>query len=148
MYGHSTILGWEPIVIAFRNSSFRINHVQPLNIERNSRPRGMNSNASNSCVVIVSRKSSVPKNSIIYEDISLQFKKICKSLTYQLTSLNWSSIEIGIPIFANGVGLLANYSSVINLVGKEIDISKLLHLFYDIIQIKLPEFKMNVRKIL
>ena len=146
MYGHSTIRGWEPIVLSFRNSSFRINHIQPLNIERNFRPRGMNANVSNTCVVIVSRKSSIPKKPIKNEYLLKKFKKICDSLVFQLSSLNWSSMEIGIPIFANGVGLLANYSRVVNSLGKEIKNILLLHTFYEIIQDKLPNFKMTVRR--
>lgn len=146
IYSHNSIAGWEPIVIAYRQSNLIINCVQPLNIERKHRPRSMNANTSNSCVVIVSRKTDCTKISIKYTDIKQQFIQICNVMVPSLQSLNWSPIEIGIPVFATGVGLLANHSKIFDEKQEIINVMTALSLFAQIVADFVSGFKLKNRK--
>ena len=61
IYSHSSILGWEAIIRAFRYSPMVFTSVQPLSIERKQRPRAVRSEAVNTCMAFVARNNGKPK---------------------------------------------------------------------------------------
>ena len=146
IYGHSSIDGWLPILESFKNSSLYITSVQPLRIERIHRPRSMKSNASNSVVVIVSRKFSKPKIEIQLSKVLKEINQICSLYIPPLQQDGWTTFEIGIPVFANCIGLLANHSAIVDENSEIIDLQSLLSKIIEQIQIFLPEFIIKSRK--
>ncbi|SVC55286.1 uncharacterized protein METZ01_LOCUS308140, partial [marine metagenome] len=61
IYSHKAINAWESFVNSFYHSPFIITSVQPLSIERKQRPRAMKSEAVNTCLAFISRKTSIKK---------------------------------------------------------------------------------------
>ena len=148
IYGHSSIEGWLPILESFKQTNFHITSVQPLRIERIHRPRSMKSNASNSVVVIIARKFLMPKSQILMSELFNRIESICNEYIPSLKKDNWSVFEIGIPIFANCIGLLANHSNVIDNDNYNtiIEIDTLIPVIIKHIQNFLPEFNIKRRK--
>ena len=146
IYGHSAIEGWLPILESFKASSFYITSVQPLRIERIHRPRSMRSNASNSVVVIIARKFAKAKNELDLSEFEKKISKVCSIYIKPLQQAKWSTFEIGIPVFANCIGLLSNHSSIIDDSGNTLQINDLLTMINKTIQIYLPDFKIKNRK--
>lgn len=146
IYGHSVIEGWLPVLDAFKDSTFYITSVQPLRIERLHRPRSMKSKASNSVVAIVARKSIKSKSSLQIEKYISQVIKICNTYIPPLKQDQWSTFEIGIPVFANCVCLIANHKVIVDENDKIIDIQTLINLIINQINIFLPDFTIKSRK--
>lgn len=146
IYGHSTIEGWLPILEAFKDSSFYITSVQPLRIERLHRPRSMKSNASNSVVVLVARKFSQAKTVLKLQKYISQVTIICQTYIPSLQKDLWSTFEIGIPVYANCICLIANHSSILDDNNKIVDIQSLISLIISQIQNFLPDFSIKSRK--
>ena len=148
IYGHSSIDGWLPILESFKQTNFHITSVKPLRIERIHRPRSMKSNASNSVVVIIARKFFIPKSQIPMSKLLDKIENICNEYIPPLKKANWNIFEIGIPIFANCIGLLANHSDVIDNDNYNtiIETDTLIPVIIKHIQNFLPEFNINSRK--
>ena len=146
IYGHSAIEGWLPILESYQRSNFYITSVQPLRIERLHRPRSMKSNASNSVVVIIARKFSNPKQLMAMPELQIRIDQICTKYIIPLQQAHWSTFEIGIPIFANCISLLANHSKVVDETKKSIELTVLLDIIVEKIQIYLPDFIIKNRK--
>lgn len=108
VYSHSSLRGWEAIVLAFRESSFRITSVQPLSIERKARPRAISSDAVNTCITFVSRKSTISKIAVPINSICSQLRAHALSIVPQLLAVNWNDKDTALAVFAQGVALLAN----------------------------------------
>lgn len=142
MYTHSSIKGWESLVRAFRGSSFIVTSVQPLSIERRHRPRGMTSEAINTCFVFVARKLPKTENGISMIDIKERVKDLCNGYASTLLNSGWNEADVALAIFAHGAEYLSNFSRI----NGEISISDSLKLIEQEVKDRFPKFKITNRE--
>lgn len=113
VYAHSSINGWEAVVRAYRQSDFFVSSVQPLSIERKGRPRAVLSQAVNTCMAFIARKSSETKKKISLEEILDKTKAYCVDFGKQLEEYSgWCQADAGMAVIACTIGLLANSSGL------------------------------------
>ncbi len=113
IYSHSSLHGWEALVRAYRPTSFIITSVQPLSIERKQRPRAMTSQAVNTCIAFVARKSASIKPSVSYESLRNKFLEICNSgFVSALEKSGWNKKDAAIAVYAHAVAMLANVKKI------------------------------------
>jgi putative DNA methylase len=142
IYSHSSLNGWDALIKAFRPSNFIITSVQPLSIERKQRPRAMTSQAVNTCITFVARKSKINKNKKSSINILNKLESICN--TGYITNLirwGWSEFDAALAMFAQGVGMIANSKKIIDKSDIEVMI-----LIERIIKKTIPSFKVVKRK--
>lgn len=142
IYSHSSIKGWDAIVKSYRESQFVVTSIQPLSIERKQRPRAMTSEAVNTCITLVARKTTVKKMSIKIEELLTEVKKIAEDFAMNLTKLGWSEEDAGLTAFANGVGLLCNFSYIEGVNNDE----EALKRIGEVVNELFPKFKIKNRK--
>lgn len=141
-YSHSSILGWEAVVRAYRSSMLRITSVQPLSIERKQRPRAMTSDAVNTCVVFVARRDDEPRSPMTLEQLAARMQPILTSLDENLRGAGWCSADIGVAAYAHAVAMLANASELSECVT---DVAALRHIG-EIVKARCPEFQVTSRR--
>lgn len=142
IYSHSSVNGWEAIIRAYRQSEFFVSSAQPLSIERKSRPRAVLSQAVNTCVTIVARKSHNPKRPVSLEYILEKTQVYVDEFGKQLIETSgWTQADAGLAVIACVVGLLSNASEISNSVS---DIDALIA-SAKIIKNSFPEFNIKVR---
>jgi len=112
IYSHNSLLGWEAIVRAYRETDLEISSAQPLSIERRQRPRSMTSKAKNTCIAFVSRKVSRTRGSIDLETLRTDLKNQLVEFGQDLVSAGWEDDDAGLAVFANCVGRIANSTKV------------------------------------
>ena len=130
IYSHSSVNGWDAIIQAYRSSPFWITSVQPLSIERKGRPRSVMSEAVNTCMTFVARKSTADRPPITMSELHQRMKDITESFGKQLTEQSgWNGADAGLAVLAYAVGLIANAKCVVDatsdsdaliLIGKEV----------------------------
>ncbi len=142
IYSHSSVNGWEAIIRAYRQSDFFVSSVQPLSIERKGRPRAVLSQAVNTCVVIVARKSKEPKTPVSLENILDKTQEYIDNFGLLLIHASgWTGADAGLAVIACVVGLMSNAS---HITGAFSDIDVLIA-SADIIKKAFPEFNIKVR---
>lgn len=141
IYSHSSVKGWEAFVRAFRSSNFIITSVQPLSIERKQRPRAMTSEAVNTCIAFVCRKTKLEKNAISLSDLVKKLRIICIEFAPGLLEAGWNKKDAALAAFANSVGMLANAKTV---VGVQNDLEALKKCG-NVVNEYFPEFKLKIR---
>ena len=142
IYSHSSVNGWDAIIQAYRSSPFWITSVQPLSIERKGRPRSVMSEAVNTCMTFVARKSSNERKELSMEDLHERMKDITKSFGKQLTEQSgWNGSDAGLAVFAYAVGLIANAKCVTDAVS---DSDALIRVGKEIKK-SFPDFSLKVR---
>ena len=142
IYSHSSVLGWQAIIKAFRHSAMTFTSVQPLSIERKQRPRAIKSDAVNTCIAFIARKSPKPKRAATLDDMMISFDKIINSnFTKSLSQAGWCDEDIAIGLMAHGVALVSN----IECIEDADDILALLRI-EDEIKGRFPKFKLAKRK--
>lgn len=137
IYTHASIAGWLAFIEFFALSDFIISSVQPLAIERKARPRGMNAKSIDTCFVFVARKYSIAQ--IDYHslpEIKKKTREIAKDLQQQLP--DYSPVELGLTIFANGVAMLSNLHTMDKTAES---LQQIVNLIQDLI----PSFKLSNR---
>lgn len=140
VYSHSSLSGWLAVVQSFRNSEIRISSVQPLSIERKARPRAIKSDAINTCVTFVGRKGI--KKPLRGTDVLVSFKNIITGdFAASLLQAGWNASDIGVAMFAQGVGLLSNVSTISDDMTDE----EVLEGVEMLIQGVLPSFRVQKR---
>ncbi|MFH2137430.1 MAG: DUF1156 domain-containing protein [Candidatus Omnitrophota bacterium] len=112
IYSHSSFKGWEALIRAFRSSNLFITSVQPLSIERKHRPRGMSSEAINTCIVFVGRKLTSEKVNGELIEIEEKIGGYCSGYAKALLNSGWQEQDVALAVFAQGVGLISNCASV------------------------------------
>lgn len=112
VYSHSSANGWEAIVRAYRSADLKITSVQPLSIERKHRPRSMTSEAVNTCIAFVAHKYTGPKSSRSIADLCEEVRHLNGLFANSLLNLGWVEEDVALAVFANGVGLLSNVTSL------------------------------------
>ena len=116
--------------------------VQPLSIERKQRPRAIKSNAVNTCMAFIARKSSEAKKTITLNNLMISFKKIVNShFTKSLNRSGWCDGDIAMGLMAYGVALISN-AKHIEGTNDVLALSKI----EDEIKKKFPKFKLTKRK--
>lgn len=142
VYSHSSVNGWEAVIRAYRQSSFYVSSVQPLSIERKGRPRAVLSQAVNTCMAIVARKDTAPKQQVTKEYVINKTREYCESFGKLLISESgWNESDAGLAVIACIVGLLANASEV---TGIENDCKMLIEAS-QVIKNQFPGFSIKVR---
>lgn len=142
IYSHSSLNGWEALIRAYRPSNLIITSVQPLSIERKQRPRAMTSQAVNTCITFVARKSLGNKHQESLENIIGNIKSICDSkYIFDLMEWGWSESDAALAVFAHGVGLLANAKEI-----KDTNDLEAMVAIEEIIKQKAPSFRVVRRK--
>ena len=142
VYSHSSVNGWEAVIRAYRQSDFFVSSVQPLSIERKGRPRAVLSQAVNTCVVIVARKSRDAKMPVSIDEILAKTQNYIDSFGVPLIDVSgWTQPDAGLAVIACVVGLLANASEVEGSAG---DADALLEAG-KFVKKAFPEFSMKVR---
>lgn len=142
VYSHSSVNGWESVIRAYRQSEFMVSSVQPLSIERKGRPRAVLSQAVNTCVAIVARKSTETKKSITIDVVLNKTQEYIDTFGKQLIDTSgWTQPDAGLAIVACVVGLLANTSEIAESVS---DTDALLAAAR-IVKKEFPEFSIKVR---
>ena len=113
VYSHSSTNGWDAIIQAYRSSPFRITSVQPLGIERKGRPRSVTSEAVNTCMAFVARKSASGRSPVTLGELESRILAVAESFGRQLTDQSgWNGADAGLAVLAYGVGLIANAECV------------------------------------
>lgn len=142
IYSHSSVNGWDAIIQAYRSSPFWITSVQPLSIERKGRPRSVMSEAVNTCMTFVSRKSNEQRHPISMLELHKKILKITDTFGKQLTDQSgWNSADAGLAVLAYAVGLISNSSQVTDA---ESDIAAMIDIGKEIKK-TFPEFSLKVR---
>lgn len=141
VYSHSSIQGWEAVLQAYRSAALEVSSVQPLCIERKARPRAMTSEAINTCVVFVAKKRSGAKGDLHPELLDAHIRSNA-SIVSTLRDAGWSEADIGLSLFAKGIGFASNYER-----GKSFETDKDLALeIQRLVQIPIPDFRIANRK--
>jgi len=141
LYSHSSIKGWEALIRAYRPTNLIITSVQPLSIERKQRPRAIGSEAVNTCVVFVARQDHTKK---AVESLSVmcdRLRSISSELHLELQLAGWQDEDVAVAVYAQGVGMLMNVSSVSSCAH---DIEA-LQAFERVVQEEFPVFKVTSR---
>ena len=113
VYSHSSVNAWDAVVQAYRSSPFRITSVQPLGIERKGRPRSVLSQAVNTCMAFVARKSAAGRSPITLRELESRILDVANSFGRRLKHQSgWSDADAGLAVLAYGVGLVANAERV------------------------------------
>lgn len=142
VYSHSSVNGWESVIRAYRQSEFMVSSVQPLSIERKGRPRAVLSQAVNTCVAIVARKSAETKMPITMGDVLNKTQEYIDAFGKQLIDTSgWTQPDAGLAVVACVVGLLANASGITESIS---DTDALLAVA-KIVKKEFPEFSIKVR---
>jgi len=142
VYSHSSVNGWEAVVRAYRQSPFFISSVQPLSIERKGRPRAVMSQAVNTCVTFVARKSTEIKEPICMDSLLKKTDSFISEFGRRLIEESgWVQADAGLAVIACIVGELANASEVKDV---ESDAIAILEAAKRIKQ-TFPEFSIKVR---
>lgn len=142
VYSHSSINGWEAIVKAYREADLLITSIQPLSIERKQRPRAMTSEAINTCITLVAHKSSEKKQTATIFEILEKIEEISNTFAQSLVESGWNEEDIGLTIFAYGVGMLSNITEVIDTK----DDNEALTRIAERVHQKFPKFLVKNRK--
>lgn len=142
VYSHSSVNGWESVIRAYRQSEFMVSSVQPLSIERKGRPRAVLSQAVNTCVAIVARKSAEIKMPITMDEVLNKTQEYIDTFGKQLIETSgWTQPDAGLAVVACVVGLLANASEITESIS---DTDALLAAA-KIVKKEFPEFSIKVR---
>jgi len=142
IYSHSSLNGWEALIHAYRPSTLIITSVQPLSIERKQRPRAMTSQAVNTCLCFVARKSISEKHNYFLRKIGNEMKSICATgYIGNLIDWGWNEYDAALAVFAHGVALIANAMKI----NDASDIESMI-LIEQIIKEKVSSFKIVKRK--
>lgn len=142
VYSHSSVNGWESVIRAYRQSEFMVSSVQPLSIERKGRPRAVLSQAVNTCVAIVARKSAETKMPITVDEILNKTKEYIDIFGKQLIDTSgWTQSDAGLAVVACVVGLLANASEITESISD----TDVLLAAAKIVKKEFPEFSIKVR---
>ncbi len=142
IYSHSSVNGWDAIIQAYRSSPFWITSVQPLSIERKGRPRSVMSEAVNTCMTFVARKSSEERNPISISDLLDRTESITDSFGKQLVNQSgWNDADAGLAVLAYAVGMIANAKCITDV---ESDSDALIQVGKRIKTI-FPDFSLKIR---
>ena len=142
VYSHSSILGWEALVRAYRPTNLRITSVQPLSIERKARPRAMTSEAVNTCVVFVAHRGAGTKPTKSLQRLCADLRLMIGEFVISLRDAGWRDDDVGLAAFAQGVGLLANVRQVSGADGD----GTALTAFQAVVRELIPTFRVQTRK--
>jgi putative DNA methylase len=142
VFAHSSLAAWDAIVQSFRRSGLILTSAEPLSIERRQRPRAMTSEAVNTCIVLVGRKSLSQSSSIDIATVEESVRTRAGAITKRLEECGWHAEDIGMAIFAQGVVAIANARSV---TGIESDADALQRLG-GMVSSLAPGFKLQVRQ--
>jgi len=114
VYSHASFAGWCALIQAFRNSNLRVTSAQPLSIERKARPRAIGSEAVNTCITFIARKSLDPKPMLREEEAIQALKAVVTGgFSKGLEIAGWRPEDAAMALFAQGVGLLAASTGVV-----------------------------------
>lgn len=142
IYSHSSVNGWESVIRAYRQSEFMVSSVQPLSIERKGRPRAVLSQAVNTCVTIVARKSSEIKMPVTMDAVLSKTQEYIDTFGKRLIETSgWTQPDAGLAVVACVVGLLANASEI----AESISNTDALLAAAKIVKKEFPEFSIKVR---
>ena len=142
VYSHSSLLGWEAVIEAFRHNRMVLTGVQPLSIERRQRPRAMKSEAVNICIAFVARNSKQPKRPINIIKLERQFRDVVDGeFANYLRRAGWHDEDIAMGLMAKGVAIVSN-AKYIERTEDTAALLKLEHL----IRKKCPKFRLSKRK--
>lgn len=142
IYSHSSVNGWDALIQAYRSSPFWINSVQPLSIERKGRPRSVMSEAVNTCMTFVARKSDKEREPMNISELEDKMEKITESFGKQLTEQSgWNGADAGLAVLAYAVGIIANASEVTDAPS---DSDALIFIGKKIKKV-FPEFSLKIR---
>jgi putative DNA methylase len=142
VFAHSSLSAWAAIVQGFRQAGLMLTNAEPLSVERRQRPRAMTSDAVNTCIVLVARKSGLSGNVINMAEVTEAVKLRARTMVPRLCEYGWRPYDIGMAIFAQGVTTLVNASEV---TGVDSDLDALQRLG-EFVQTIIPEFKLQVRR--
>ena len=113
VYSHSSVNGWEAVVRAYRKSPFVITSVQPLSIERKGRPRAVMSQAVNTCMTFVARKTAETKTVLHIDELLCLTESYVHSFGYPLIKQSgWTIEDAGLATLACSIGKIANASVI------------------------------------
>ncbi len=142
IYSHSSVNGWDAIIQSYRSSPFLITSVQPLSIERKGRPRSVMSEAINTCITFVARKSFAERHPMTMAELHAKMHEITESFGKQLTEQSgWSGADAGLAVLAYAVGLISNAKCITDA---ESDADALIQVSKEIKKV-FPEFTLKVR---
>lgn len=113
VYSHSAVSGWAAAVQAFRRSQLLISSAQPLGIERKARPRAISSDAINTCIAFVARKSTLTRLTMSVDRLIAAFHAaIGGGFAAGLKVGGWVPGDAALALFAQGVAIIANAAGV------------------------------------
>lgn len=142
VYSHASLRGWEAIVRAFASAPLEVTSVQPLGIERRQRPRAMSSDAVNTCVVFVARRVHRAKEPIAQQAFLQRAAAVAASgLGDALAAAGWAAGDAALASFAQGAGLLGNFSAVCDATWQDA-----LAGLEELVRRRFPAFKLARRK--
>jgi len=109
VFSHSSLAPWEALRDAFRATGLRVEAVHPLNVERPQRPRAMNAAAVNTCMVFVARKGDGARPLAAVDAARSELLALAEDRGgAALRARGWHDADIGLTLFARGIGHLCN----------------------------------------
>jgi putative DNA methylase len=140
VYAHKTTLGWSTLVEAFRRAGFTVTEAWPLDTERKSRLRGMDSAALASSIFLVGRKrgASVPLANTgkpeacstlagSYEDdVQPELEQIVRERVETLWEMGIAGADLVIACVGAGLRAFTRYERVEYANGEEVPAERFL----------------------
>jgi len=142
VFAHSCLAAWDAIVQSFRRSGLVLTSAEPLSIERRQRPRAMTSEAVNTCIVLVGRKSLSKSSSVDIATVEESVRTRAGAIAKRLEDCGWHAEDIGMAIFAQGVVAIANARTVTGIASDADALERL----GGIVSSLAPGFKLQVRQ--
>jgi putative DNA methylase len=106
IYAHSSVEGWASILDALTQAGLQLDAAQELRIERNHRPRAMNSDAVNTCFALIAsrQQNTNPRN---LTDVMRDVTAAMASVVHETRGFD-SAYDAGWLLFGAGLSVAAS----------------------------------------
>jgi putative DNA methylase len=131
--------GWETFLQAVIHSGFALTGTWPIRTERESRSRGIGSNALATSVVLVCRKRDMDALSLTRREFLNELKtELPKALTH-LQHSNIAPVDLQQAAIGPGIAIYSRYSKVVNATGDAMPVKEALALINETLDDALAE---------
>lgn len=131
--------GWETFLHAVIHSGFALTGTWPIRTERESRTRGIGSNALATSVVLVCRKRDSNAPSLTRREFLNELKtELPKALTH-LQHSNIAPVDLQQAAIGPGIAIYSRYSKIVNATGDTMQVKEALALINETLDYTLAE---------
>ncbi len=126
VYAHKTTLGWATLVDALRRAGFMVTEAWPLDTERKSRLRGMDSAALASSIFLVARKRDAAGAGQYEETVQPELAEIVRERVETLWEMGISGADLVIACVGAGLRAFTRFARVEYANGEEVPAERFL----------------------